>query len=117
MVKVLLGISALSLSFTALAGSAGLSWHPSVKPGRCVTMPSPQEEFKWRKIKECDEVIAKGYANGVFVSGTAVYSGGQITQSYAGTVTPTHGFKLNIPTNIDGAKFIGMGHKTFQWIK
>lgn len=117
MKKVLLGISALAMSFTALAGGGGSSWQPSVSPGYCVTTPSPQEEFKWRDIKECQEVITHGYARGVAVSGLAVYEGGQITYGYSGIVTPNRGFTMNVPESIDGAKFKGIASSQAQWIK
>ncbi|MFQ6246870.1 hypothetical protein ACLMPP_20655 [Yersinia enterocolitica] len=117
MKKVLFGISALAMSFTALAGGGGSSWQPSVSPGYCVTTPSPQEEVKWRDIKECQEVITKGYARGVAVSGVAVYEGGQITHGYFGTVTPSRGFTMDVPKSIDGAKFKGIASSQAQWIK
>ncbi|EKN3608773.1 hypothetical protein [Yersinia enterocolitica] len=117
MKKVLFGISALAMSFTALAGGGGSSWQPSVSPGYCVTAPWPQEEIKWRDIKECQEVITKGYARGVTVSGVAVYEGGQITYGYFGAVTPSRGFTMDVPKSIDGVKFKGIASTQYQWIK
>lgn len=118
MKKVLLCIAAFSISFATLAGGGGPSWRPSVTPARCVNKPSPQEPFKWRSnIKECQDVITKGYASGVFVSGVAVYKGGQITYSYSANVTPSHGPVFAVPKEINGQKFVGIGQTNYQWIK
>ncbi|EIQ5548005.1 hypothetical protein LVD56_004777 [Escherichia coli] len=117
MKKILWGVSALAISFTAIAGGgASSSWQPQVSPGYCVTTPSPQEDVKWRDTSECQEVLNKGYAHGVFVSGTAVYEGG-LTYCYAGTVTPGSGVKMNIPKSINGAGFTGIGGSQAQWVK
>ncbi|EIQ1940982.1 hypothetical protein LUT55_004655 [Escherichia coli] len=117
MKKVLLGFSALAVSFTALAGGGGASWQPSVSPAYCVSAPAPQEEIKWRNIGECQEVIEKGYAMGVAISGKIIYQGGQITRGFSGIVTPNQGVKVNAPQSIDGAKFTGVAEVKAEWLK
>ena len=117
MKKLLLGFSALAVSFTALAGGGGSSWQPSVGPAYCVTSAAPQEEMKWRDVSQCREVIEKGYARGVLISGLIVYEGGQITKGYSGTVTPTSGFKVDAPKSIEGAKFSATAKTQAEWFR
>ena len=117
MKKVLLGITALTMSFAALAGGGGSSWQPSVSPGHCVkNSPSPQTDLVWNNIPACNEVISKGYASGVYVSGKLVYEGGQITRGYSGFLKPGQNVKMDYPKEINGKKFIGTAASNYQWL-
>ena len=114
--KALLGITALTMSFATLAG--GPVWSPSVTPGHCLkNSPTPQEDVVWNDIPACNEVISKGYASGVYINGTLVYEGGQITRGYSGFLRPGQNVKMDYPKVIDGKKFQGLAATNHQWLK
>lgn len=115
--KVLLGLTALTMSAAALAGGGGSSWQPSVGPAHCIkNSPEPQVDLVWNDIPACNEVISKGYASGVYVSGTLVYQGGQTTRGYSGFLKPGQNVKMDYPKEINGSKFIGTASSNHQWL-
>ena len=115
--KLLLGLTALTMSAAALAGGGGSSWQPSVGPGHCIkNSPEPQVDLVWNDIPECNEVISKGYASGVYVSGTLVYQGGQTTRGYSGFLRPGQNVKMDYPKEINGSKFSGTASSNHQWL-
>lgn len=115
--KVLLGITALTMSAAALAGGGGSSWQPSVSPAQCIkNSPEPQVDLVWNDTPACNEVISKGYASGVYVNGTLVYEGGQITRGYSGFLKPGQNVKMDYPRSIDGKNFKGTSSSNHQWL-
>lgn len=116
--KVLLGIAGLAMSFSVLAGGGGTSWQPSVGPADCLkTVPSPQVQLLWNDIDACNDVVKKGYAYGVYVSGFFIYEGGQAAIQFTGAANPSKGEKLNYPETLNGNKYKGTTGVKYQWIK
>ncbi|EGI42462.1 protein CexE (CfaD-dependent expression extracytoplasmicprotein) [Escherichia coli TA280] len=104
-------------SFSAVAGGGGASWQPSVTPGQCVlNVPAPGVTLKWNNTQACNEVISRGYAASVYVSGLFIYEGGQITRRYSGNVAPGHDHYFSEPKEIDGKKFSSLGQTNYQWV-
>ncbi|EEZ5662147.1 TPA: hypothetical protein J1Y11_004688 [Escherichia coli] len=115
--KVLFGIAGLAMSFSVFAGGGGSSWQPSVSPAQCIkNQPSPQAQLVWNNTDACNEVVSKGYATGVYVSGLFVYQGGQTTVRFTGAANPRRAEKLNYPESIDGKKFTAVASTNYQWI-
>lgn len=114
-------VSSLILSsFSAFAGGGGSSWQPSVGPGQCLAFLTDTGTiggYAWRDTSECNEVISRGFAQGVFVSGKVVYAGGQDVFGYSGIVSPNNKFIIDAPDSYNGNSKIGLADGFTQWFK
>lgn len=119
MSKYIIGLSVLFISsFSAIAGG-GATWTPSISASQCVepTDDQPVGGWKWRDTSACNEVITRGYAEGVTVSGVVVYDGGQDTVGYSGFVKPNHRYTIQAPATYNGKKHRGYADSYIYWLK
>lgn len=100
MMRIIIGLSLLAMSAVSYAGGGGGSkpeWYPKVYPINCAV--NVGDEWVWRNIEECNEVIRNGYAKGVRYNGKFLYKD-YTTSSYDGVISPGKPYnphKLNKP--------------------
>lgn len=118
MKKSVIGLSFFICSFTAVAGG-GSSWAPSVSPGQCLNFTGTGDVggYKWHNSNACNEVIDRGYAQGVLVSGKVIYEGGQSSFGYSGFVAPGRDYTIQAPASYQGKKKTGLAETYAQWLK
>ncbi|MGU0017142.1 hypothetical protein ACVXG9_28590 [Escherichia coli] len=63
--------------------------------------------YKWNDTDSCNEVVRRGYASGVMVSGKVFYDGAP-SISYTGHVAPNKPYARQAPLYNDGKKNGGM---------
>ncbi|EAA1181479.1 hypothetical protein GEY59_21535 [Salmonella enterica subsp. enterica serovar Mikawasima] len=115
MLKRSLLVSVLTFgAFTSVsyAGGGGASWQPSVAPINCVLGNS--NEFFWNDIKDCNEVIEKGYAEGVRYTGAFKYDDGS-TKNFDAVIYRNTGYMHN--AGAQGKKVKSIINAQWSWIR
>ncbi|OKU66955.1 hypothetical protein [Escherichia coli] len=122
MKRIILSLSVIFCSHSALAGST--DWQPSVGPGQRIVYAEIGETggYKWNNQNECNEVVRRGYAIGVGVSGKVIYEGNKPgyngdSISYSGIVTPDRDYKRQAPAVYNGKKKVAHGDSYTYWVK
>lgn len=122
MKKIILSLSVIVFSHSVFAGST--NWQPSVGPGQCIVYAEIGETggYKWNNQDDCNEVVRRGYASGVGVSGRVIYEGNTPGTNgdsigYTGIVTPDKPYKRQAPATYKGKKKVGHGDSYTYWAK
>ncbi|BHI70976.1 hypothetical protein JNE17039_45260 (plasmid) [Escherichia coli] len=122
MKKITLSLSVFIFSHTAFAGST--DWQPSVGPGQCIVYAEIGETggYRWNNQNACNEVVRRGYAFGVGVSGKVIYEGNTPgtngdSISYTGIVTPEKDYARQAPAIYNGKKKVAHGDSYTYWAK
>ncbi|EAA2746865.1 hypothetical protein [Escherichia coli] len=104
-------------SFSTFAGG-GSEWQPTVSPGQCIEYTEIGETggYKWNDTDSCNEVVRRGYASGVMVSGKVFYDGAP-SISYTGHVAPNKPYARQAPLYNDGKKKWGHGDSYTYWAR
>ncbi|EFG2855693.1 hypothetical protein BOZ10_005120 [Escherichia coli] len=122
MKKIILSLSVIAFSHSVSAGST--NWQPSVGPGQCIVYAEIGETggYKWNNQNDCNEVVRRGYASGVGVSGRVIYEGNTPGTNgdsigYTGIVTPDRPYERQAPATYKGKKKVGHGDSYTYWAK
>ncbi|CAM6624225.1 TPA: hypothetical protein ACNB0W_004647 [Escherichia coli] len=122
MKKIIFGMSALIMSFSSIAGGGG-SWSPSISPEHCVGVSYNPFSVFWTGMKQCQEAIDHGYAQGVGFSGVVSYGNGNESsnmRAFSGVVHPGERLtskQLGVPETIGNAKINGTGKIAAFWVQ
>jgi hypothetical protein len=118
MKKIILALPFLTSCFPAFAGGSGPEWQPQISAGQCIQYTEIGETggYKWNNIDSCNEVVRRGYASGVFISGKVVYEGGGYVE-YTGLVTPSTPYARQAPSTYNGKKKVGHGGAYTYWAR
>lgn len=111
----ILSLCLYTASFSAMAGSApGTdSWQPRVSPETCLIVKGPiNGPLGWYNDSACVEVIEKGYAKGVEVSGRFRYQDG--TALWFKTIILPHS---TVQYNHNGRGIDGIDKVSASWLR
>ncbi|HGH3389750.1 TPA: hypothetical protein ACJIKV_004448 [Citrobacter freundii] len=79
--KIIIGLTVFCTSFTVFSGG---TWKPTVTPTSCIVSKSSDGgAWSWNSGNSaCNEVIERGYAQGVAYNGTFIYADGSSQKFY-----------------------------------